>query len=273
MDNNVYVLRCTRDRRRRAARRRQRAREAARAVRRRLGVRKVLETHGHWDHIQAVPQLRDAGYYVGVTAEDADMLPTYDEVLEDDSVIEVGRLRLHTIHTPGHTPGSMCFRLEGPRSCSAATRCSPAGRATPSSRAATSPRSSARSRTACSRCRPRHDRAARPRRQHDDRPRDAPPPGVDRPGLVTCPTPCATTSAPTTRRRSTPRTCPPRRCATATSPPRPGSRRPDELLRAGRRPARPPGGRLQAPHRPWLLWRAGPAAAPTPATGWPGPTT
>jgi glyoxylase-like metal-dependent hydrolase (beta-lactamase superfamily II) len=41
------------------------------------------------------------------------MLPSYDFVLEDDSVIEVGRLRLHTIHTPGHTPGSMCFRVEG----------------------------------------------------------------------------------------------------------------------------------------------------------------
>ncbi len=41
------------------------------------------------------------------------MLPSYDFVLEDDSVIEVGRLRLHTIATPGHTAGSMCFRLEG----------------------------------------------------------------------------------------------------------------------------------------------------------------
>jgi glyoxylase-like metal-dependent hydrolase (beta-lactamase superfamily II) len=41
------------------------------------------------------------------------MLPSYDFVLEDGSVIEVGRLRLHTIATPGHTPGSMCFRLEG----------------------------------------------------------------------------------------------------------------------------------------------------------------
>jgi glyoxylase-like metal-dependent hydrolase (beta-lactamase superfamily II) len=28
-------------------------------------------------------------------------------------VFEVGRLRLKTIHTPGHTPGSMCFLLEG----------------------------------------------------------------------------------------------------------------------------------------------------------------
>ena len=78
-----------------------------------LGVRKVLETHGHWDHIQAVPAIRDAGYEVGVTAADAAMLPSYDFVLEDDDVIEVGRLRLRTIATPGHTPGSMCFLIEG----------------------------------------------------------------------------------------------------------------------------------------------------------------
>ena len=78
-----------------------------------LGVRTVLETHGHWDHIQAVPAVRDAGYEVGVTAADAQMLPSYDFVLEDDSVIEVGRVRLRTIATPGHTPGSMCFLVEG----------------------------------------------------------------------------------------------------------------------------------------------------------------
>jgi glyoxylase-like metal-dependent hydrolase (beta-lactamase superfamily II) len=80
---------------------------------RRLDVRKVLETHGHWDHIQAVPAVRDAGYDVGITADDAAMLPSYDFILEDESVVEVGRLRLHTIHTPGHTPGSMCFKVEG----------------------------------------------------------------------------------------------------------------------------------------------------------------
>ncbi|MGZ4694231.1 MAG: MBL fold metallo-hydrolase, partial [Acidimicrobiales bacterium] len=79
----------------------------------RLGVRTVLETHGHWDHIQAVPAIRDAGYEVGVTAADAAMLDSYDYILEDESAIIVGRLRLHTIATPGHTPGSMCFLLEG----------------------------------------------------------------------------------------------------------------------------------------------------------------
>ena len=39
-------------------------------------------------------------------------LDSYDEILEDESVIEVGRLRLHTILTPGHTPGSICFRIQ-----------------------------------------------------------------------------------------------------------------------------------------------------------------
>jgi glyoxylase-like metal-dependent hydrolase (beta-lactamase superfamily II) len=80
---------------------------------RELKVGKVLETHGHFDHIQAVPAVREAGYEVGVTADDASMLPSYDFILEDDSVIPVGRLRLRTIHTPGHTAGSMCFQLEG----------------------------------------------------------------------------------------------------------------------------------------------------------------
>lgn len=83
------------------------------ALCRRLGVDKVVQTHGHWDHIQAVPQLRDAGLEVGVSAEDAPRLPSYDYVLKDDSLIEVGDLRLRTIFTPGHTPGSMCFLVEG----------------------------------------------------------------------------------------------------------------------------------------------------------------
>lgn len=111
-ENNVFVLRCTQtgeailiD----AANEHELLLELCRD----LGVRSVLETHGHADHIQAVPQVRDAGYRVAVTADDAAMLPSYDDILEDDSVVQVGRLRLHTLHTPGHTPGSMCFRLEG----------------------------------------------------------------------------------------------------------------------------------------------------------------
>jgi len=112
MDNNVFVLRCREtgdavllD----AANEHERLLELCQD----LGVRTVLETHGHWDHIQAVPEVRNAGYEVGVAAADAEMLDAYDYLLEDESVVEVGRLRLHTLATPGHTPGSMCFRLEG----------------------------------------------------------------------------------------------------------------------------------------------------------------
>jgi glyoxylase-like metal-dependent hydrolase (beta-lactamase superfamily II) len=80
-----------------------------------LDVRRVLETHGHWDHIGAVTQVREAGYEVGVTAADAPMLKDvgYDVLLDDAEVIEVGRLRLHAIHNPGHTPGSISFHVEG----------------------------------------------------------------------------------------------------------------------------------------------------------------
>ena len=97
VDNNVFVLRCKQtgdaaliD----AANEHDRLLELCRA----LNVRQVIETHGHWDHIQAVPQLRDAGYSVGVTAADADMLPSYDEVIDDDAV--VGRRPAPPPHDP-----------------------------------------------------------------------------------------------------------------------------------------------------------------------------
>jgi glyoxylase-like metal-dependent hydrolase (beta-lactamase superfamily II) len=80
IDNNVFVVRCKQtgdavllD----AANEHEKLLDLCRS----LGVRKVLETHGHWDHIQAVPAVRDAGYEVGVTAADASMLPSYDFVL------------------------------------------------------------------------------------------------------------------------------------------------------------------------------------------------
>ncbi|HXY28538.1 MAG TPA: MBL fold metallo-hydrolase [Acidimicrobiales bacterium] len=112
MDNNVYVLRCRRtgdamliD----AAN----EHEALLDICRRLGVTQVVETHGHWDHIQAVPAVRDAGISVAVTSADAGMLPSYDLVLEDDELLRVGDLRVRTLATPGHTPGSICFAVQG----------------------------------------------------------------------------------------------------------------------------------------------------------------
>ena len=111
-DNNVFVLRCKGtgegliiD----AANEHDLLLPVARAA----SVRRVLTTHGHWDHIQAVTAARDAGIDVGVGPADAGMLPGYDFVVSDEDVIQVGDLRLHAMHTPGHTPGSVCFLLDG----------------------------------------------------------------------------------------------------------------------------------------------------------------
>ena len=112
-DNNVFIVRCKQtgeavliD----AANEHERLLELASS----LGVRRVLETHGHFDHIQAIPAMREAGYEVAVTELDAPMLGDlgYDVFLDHDEVIEVGRLRLHAIHNPGHTPGSISFKVQ-----------------------------------------------------------------------------------------------------------------------------------------------------------------
>jgi glyoxylase-like metal-dependent hydrolase (beta-lactamase superfamily II) len=114
IDNNVFVLRCKEtgealliD----AANEHEKLLELAQ----RLGVQRVLETHGHGDHIGAVPAMREAGYEVAVTAEDAPRLAEvgYDVFLQDEQVVEVGRLRLHSMLTPGHTDVSICFKVEG----------------------------------------------------------------------------------------------------------------------------------------------------------------
>jgi glyoxylase-like metal-dependent hydrolase (beta-lactamase superfamily II) len=122
MDNNVYVVRCRRTGESVLI---DAADEGNLLVDlcRSLNVTKVLTTHGHQDHIQAVPAVRAAGFGVGIGADDVGMLtglggPTSDEavhdfVIDDDSVFRVGDLTLRTIHTPGHTPGSMCFVVEG----------------------------------------------------------------------------------------------------------------------------------------------------------------
>lgn len=111
-DNNVFVVRCRAtgdavliD----AANEHEKLLE----ISKRLGVRRVLETHGHHDHIQAIPAMREAGYEVAVTELDAPMLGElgYDAFLAHDEVIEVGRLRIRSIHNPGHTPGSMSFAV------------------------------------------------------------------------------------------------------------------------------------------------------------------
>lgn len=76
-------------------------------------VRSILLTHGDRDHVDALQELRRRlGVPVGAHPADADRLPAPpDFELADGQEIAVGGLTLRVIHTPGHTPGSVCFYL------------------------------------------------------------------------------------------------------------------------------------------------------------------
>lgn len=112
IDNNVYVIRCT-DTGEAILIDAANEHQALLDLAGELSVGTVVETHGHWDHIGAVEQFREAGYSVGVSSEDAKMLPSYDQIIDDDEEIRVGRLVVRSIKTPGHTPGSTCFTVKG----------------------------------------------------------------------------------------------------------------------------------------------------------------
>ncbi len=111
LDNNVYILKCRASSEALlvdAADAPELLAEAAE----RHHVHLVVQTHGHHDHIQAVPALRRAGIPVAISPADAAALSGFDLELHDGAVLAIGRLRVRAIATPGHTPGSMCFSVE-----------------------------------------------------------------------------------------------------------------------------------------------------------------
>ena len=77
----------------------------------------ILETHGHWDHWQALAEVSGEFPLAVVAAHPQDLTmfppPPPGRHLHDGEVIEFGRRRLTVIHTPGHTPGSVCFWAPG----------------------------------------------------------------------------------------------------------------------------------------------------------------
>ena len=87
----------------------------------------ILLTHGHFDHIGAVSALMDADTPLYIHALDAPMLadpklnlcrmigqtitaPPANHLLQEGDLVQAAGIILTVLHTPGHTPGSVCYR-------------------------------------------------------------------------------------------------------------------------------------------------------------------
>jgi glyoxylase-like metal-dependent hydrolase (beta-lactamase superfamily II) len=69
----------------------------------------IVQTHGHFDHVQALAELKDH-YGVPVYAHPAEEYPVpIDKELRDGDTIPFGEREAKVIFTPGHTPGGVCL--------------------------------------------------------------------------------------------------------------------------------------------------------------------
>ena len=82
-------------------------------------VKAILCTHAHDDHVRVAPRLREQTRSpIFLHPDDRPVWALthpgelWDVDLADGQVIEVGGVRLETIHTPGHAPGAVCFYAE-----------------------------------------------------------------------------------------------------------------------------------------------------------------
>lgn len=92
-----------------------------------IKIQAILLTHSHWDHIGDLKRVKESfGVPVYVHPADrgnvvkpgSDGLPLMYRIegvepefdLQEGEILEVGKLKLRVIHTPGHTPGGVCFR-------------------------------------------------------------------------------------------------------------------------------------------------------------------
>lgn len=76
-------------------------------------LRYILVTHNHVDHIDALAELCSRlKAPLAVHALDAGNLPSPPEkLLSHGDTVSAGNLRFEILHTPGHTPGSLCFKV------------------------------------------------------------------------------------------------------------------------------------------------------------------
>lgn len=69
----------------------------------------IVQTHGHFDHVQALAELKER-LSVPVYAHPSEEYPVpIDKALSDGDVITYGNREARVFHTPGHTPGGICL--------------------------------------------------------------------------------------------------------------------------------------------------------------------
>lgn len=69
----------------------------------------IVQTHGHMDHVQALPELKER-LGVPVMAHPGEDYPIpIDQELADGDTIAFGAREAAVFHTPGHTPGGVCL--------------------------------------------------------------------------------------------------------------------------------------------------------------------
>ncbi len=76
-----------------------------------LTVKYILATHGHPGHVGGKDDLKAAtGGETGIhTADAKQFLRSADRYLLDGDELDFGEFKIQVLHTPGHTPGSVCF--------------------------------------------------------------------------------------------------------------------------------------------------------------------
>ena len=74
-------------------------------------VKAILITHNHYDHIDGLETIRAAtGAPVGAHSAGAEELPGgLDLNISDGDTVTAGTVTVTVLHTPGHTPGAICY--------------------------------------------------------------------------------------------------------------------------------------------------------------------
>jgi glyoxylase-like metal-dependent hydrolase (beta-lactamase superfamily II) len=113
LDNNVYLITCTTTGASLIVDASSEP-EAIAALAEGTDVRGVVTTHGHWDHHGAIPEVSDTlDVAFMLHSDDAEIAGKTPDTTLVEGPLEIGNVKAHILHTPGHTPGSICIALDG----------------------------------------------------------------------------------------------------------------------------------------------------------------